>query len=159
MDWSAALRSHKALAVIFLAIGGLAAIENLQSTDGHLRPRSHPRTNPSLEAPALREAAQVLLERYPDEARPNVMMGTALAELGRLEEARGYLEKAMAIEPRDQQLLFLYARLLIDLGEEPETVRPVVDQIRRYFPRSRQDVEAYFRQATDGALRFDEAPY
>ena len=157
MRWVAAVRSHKAFLVIALAVLALAVIENRQAGDGHLHPRSHPRTNPRLEAQALHEAASVLVERYPDRARPNVMMGTALAELGRLEEARVYLERAMEIEPRDQQLLFLYARLLVDLQADPEQIRDVVDQMRRYFPRTRDDVEAYFKQATDGAVRFDAA--
>ena len=157
MRWVAAVRSHKAFLVIALVVLALAVIENRQADDGHLHARSHPRTNPRLEAQALHEAASVLVERYPDRARPNVMMGTALAELGRLEEARVYLERAMEIEPRDQQLLFLYARLLVDLQADPEQIRDVVDQMRRYFPRTRDDVEAYFQQATDGAVRFDAA--
>jgi hypothetical protein len=45
----------------------------------------------------------------------------------------------------------------VDLKEDPERVREVVEQISRYFPRSRDDVEAYFQQATEGAIRFDRS--
>ncbi|HCL28792.1 MAG TPA: hypothetical protein DIC52_10185 [Candidatus Latescibacteria bacterium] len=158
MAWLGYIRSVSTLCVIGVVAALFGVLESRQqSTHHHLNPRTHPRTNPRLVAPALESAAQVLLQRYPREAVPNLLMGMALAEMGRLDEARGYLETAMAIEPRDQQLLFLYARLLVDLKEDPERVREVVEQISRYFPRSRDDVEAYFQQATEGAIRFDRS--
>jgi hypothetical protein len=64
------------------------------------------------------------------------------------------LEKALAVDRRNQQLLFLYARLLLDLDEEPAKVKEVVNDLRRYFPRSRQKVEEYFTEASKGQLRF-----
>jgi hypothetical protein len=65
------------------------------------------------------------------------------------------LEKAWAADRHNLQLLFLYARLLMDLDEEPEKVKAVVDELRRYFPRSRQKVEEYFAQASKGKMRFE----
>ncbi len=158
MPWVDYVRSLRTLYVIGGVIAVLGVIEaRQQTTHHHLRPRGHPRTNPRLEARALEDVASVLLARYPDEAAPNLLMGTALAELGRLQEARRFLETAMAIEPRDQQLLFLYARLLVDLKEDPEQVRHIVDQLGHYFPRSREKVEEYFRQATGGVLHFERS--
>ena len=78
-----------------------------------------------------------------------------LALEGKLAEARPFLEKALAVDRRNQQLLFLYARLLLDLGEKPVKVKEVVDDLRRYFPRSRQKVEEYFAEASKGKMRFD----
>ena len=158
MPWVDTIRSFRGLYIIAGVVAVFGIIESRQQTaHHHLRARTHPRTNPRLETRALEDVARVLLERYPHEAKPNLLMGTALAELGRLQEARGFLETAMDIEPRDQQLLFLYARLLVDLKEDPEKVRHIVDQLGRYFPRSRDDVEEYFRQATGGVLRFERA--
>ena len=158
MPWVDTIRSFRALSVIGGVVAVLGIIEvRQQTTHHHLRPRGHPRTNPRLETRALEDVARVLLECYPDEAAPNLLMGTALAEQGKLQEARRFLETAMKIEPRDQQLLFLYARLLVDLKEDPEKVRDIVDQLGRYFPRSRDDVEEYFRQATGGVLRFERS--
>ncbi|MBT5328381.1 MAG: tetratricopeptide repeat protein [Gemmatimonadetes bacterium] len=117
--------------------------------------RAHARGEPQLKGDSLRELAGVLLALYPEGAEPNRAMATALAEAGRLVEARPHLEKALAVDRRNQQLLFLYARLLLDLGEKPAKVREVVDDLRRYFPRSRQKVEEYFAEASKGKMRFD----
>ena len=117
--------------------------------------RAHARGEPPLKGDSLRELAGVLLALYPEGAEPNLAMATALAEAGRLVEARPHLEKALAVDRRNQQLLFLYARLLLDLGEKPAKVREVVDDLRRFFPRSRQKVEEYFAEASKGKMRFD----
>jgi hypothetical protein len=149
------LRSLKLLLLILLA-GGLVALVERHQTDqhDHLLPRAHPRGEPQLKGESLQELAQVLLELYPQGAEPNLLMGTALAEQGLLQEARLHLEKALEIDRRNQQLLFLYARLLLDLGEQPEKVKAVVEELRRYFPRSRDKVEEYFEQASKGKIRF-----
>ena len=117
--------------------------------------RAHARGEPQLKGDSLRELAGVLLALYPEGAEPNLAMATALAEAGRLVEARPHLEKALAVDRRNQQLLFLYARLLLDLGEKPAKVREVVDDLRRYFPRSRQKVEENFAEASKGKIRFE----
>jgi len=83
-------------------------------------------------------------------------MAQALIEKGRFQEARQYLEQALRTKGRDQGLLFLYAQLLLDLGEEPEKVRGIVDQIRHYFPRSREKIEDYFERASNGRMSFAE---
>ena len=69
------------------------------------------------------------------------------------------LEKALEADRHNQQLLFLYARLLLDMGEEEAEVQAVVDELRRLFPRSRQTVEAYFARASQGKLRFEDGVY
>jgi hypothetical protein len=160
MRWRDCFRSFKGLGIIGLIALVLGSVEaHQQATHQHLRPRTHPRTNPRLQTPALYDVAGVLLQRYPHAAAPNLLMGTAMAEMGRLQEARRFLEAAMAIEPRDQQLLFLYARLLVDLKEDPEKVRIVVEQMGHYYPRTREDIEAYFEDATDGAIQFESKSY
>ena len=109
-------------------------------------------------SPAIwaQETTDAAASENPDGAGPNLLMGTALAEAGKLDEARAHLERALARDRRNQQLLFLYARLLLDLGEPVDKVQPVVDELRRYFPRSRQKVEEYFAQASRGEMRFAE---
>ena len=149
------LRSLKTLLLI-VALGGLLALveRQHQAEYGHLTERTHARGQPQLKGGSLRELAGVLVALYPEGAEPNLVMGTALAEEGKLAEARPYLEKALAVDRRNQQLLFLYARLLLDLDEPPAKVKEVVDDLRRYFPRSRQKVEEYFSQASKGKMRF-----
>lgn len=152
-----ALAALKVLWVILVVAAAFAWIEYGQSQKGHLQPRAHPRGHPQLAGRPLEELADVLLSLHPESAEPNFLMGKALAERGKLREARSYFEKAVAVERRNLNLLFLYARLLLDLGEDPERVKAVVDEIRRYYPRSRQEVEAYFGKASKGKIRFETA--
>jgi predicted Zn-dependent protease len=144
-----------------LLIAGLCAVVALveihqRRTYQHLQPRVQPRAQLQLKGEALSELAQVLRELYPEGAQANMLMAQALIEKGRFQEARQYLEQALRARGRDQGLLFLYARLLLDLGEDPEKVRQIVDEIRRYFPRSREKIEAYFEQASKGRISFAE---
>ncbi|MBI2504063.1 MAG: tetratricopeptide repeat protein [Candidatus Latescibacteria bacterium] len=120
----------------------------------HMQPRIDPRAQPQLRGAALSELAQVLHELYPEGAQANVLTAQALIEKGRFQEARQHLEQALQTRGRDQGLLFLYAQLLLDLGEEPEKVRVIVDEIRRYFPRSREKIEDYFERASKGRMNF-----
>ena len=151
------VRSLKLLLLIAALGTALALVERQRRAQhGHLTERSHARGQPQLKGESLKELASVLLSLYPDGAEPNLLMGTALAEAGKLDEARAHLERALARDRRNQQLLFLYARLLLDLGEPVDKVQPVVDELRRYFPRSRQKVEEYFAQASRGEMRFAE---
>ena len=150
------LRSLKLLLLIAVLGGVLALVERQHQTEHrHLIERTHARGQPQLKGQSLRELAEVLLALYPEGAEPNLVMGTALADEGNLVEARRHLEKALAADRHNLQLLFLYARLLMDLDEEPEKVKAVVDELRRYFPRSRQKVEEYFAQASKGKMRFE----
>ena len=150
------LRSLKTLLLIALVGGALALVEQQRHVEHqHLTERSHARSLPQLKGRSLRELAQVLVALYPEGAEPNLVMGTALAEEGKLAEARPFLEKALAVNRRNQQLLFLYGRLLLDLGEKPAKIKEVVDDLRRYFPRSRQKVEEYFAEASKGKIRFE----
>jgi hypothetical protein len=151
--------SLKVLWIILMVTAALALFEQHQGEQGHLQPRTHPRGHPQLAGPSLEQLADVLLHLYPAGAEPNFLMGKALVDVGKLQEARPYFERAMKIERRNLNLLFLYARLLLDLGEEPERVKGVVDEIRRYYPRSRQEVETYFGKASKGKIRFEEAAY
>lgn len=142
-----------------LVIAGLCAVAALLERDQrhtfqHLQSRAHPRAQSQLKGEALSEFAQVLHELYPEGAQANMLMAQALIEKGRFQEARQHLEQALRTGYRDQGLLFLYAQLLLDLGEAPEKVREVVDEIRRYFPRSREKIENYFERASKGRISF-----
>lgn len=149
------VRSLKLLLIIAAVGAVLAFFERQRAAEyGHLLERTHARGQPQLKGTSLRELAQVLLTLYPEGAEANLLMGTALAEEGRLEQARAHLEQAMAVDPRNLQLLFLYARLLLDMGEEAEKVQEVVEALSRYFPRSREKVEQYFAEASKGKMRF-----
>ena len=149
------LRSLKLLLVVAIVGTVLAFFERQRTAEyGHLE-RTHARGQPQIKGTSLQELAQVLLELYPEGAEANLLMGTALAEEGgRLEEARAHLEKAMEVDRRNLQLLFLYARLLLDMGEDVEKVQEVVEELSRYFPRSREKVEQYFAEASKGKMRF-----
>ena len=144
--------------LIYLAVLGaaLALLERHQaSTYAHLAPAPDLKGKPQLQGESLGELAAVLFELYPEEAEPNLLMGQALAEQGRLQEARAYFEKSLEIDRHKQALLFLYARLLLDLDEDPQQIRAVVDEIRRDFPSSGEQVEVYFKRASKGKIRFD----
>jgi hypothetical protein len=133
----------------------LALVERYQRrTYEHVQSRIDPRAQPQLKGEALSGLAQALSELYPDGVQANVLAAQALIEKGRFQEARQHLEQALQAGGRDQGLLFLYAQLLLDLGEEPEKVRKVVDEIRRYFPRSREKIEGYFERASKGRISF-----
>ena len=151
------LRAHAILLPILLLCGAAAWVERYQrNTFRHMQPQMHARAQPQLQGAALRQAARVLFSLYPEDAQPNLMMGTSLIEQGRLEEARQYLESTLAVERRNQGALFLYARLLLDLGEDPDKVKGVIDELRSLFPKSREKVAAYFEQASKGRLRFGD---
>ena len=45
----------------------------------------------------------LILARYSDSAKSNVLIRKALAELGKLKEARRYLARALARDGRNQQ--------------------------------------------------------
>ncbi len=155
------LRVHVILFAIALLSGAAAWVEYYQrNTFQHMQPQMHPRAQPQLQGEALRQAAQVLFELYPERAQSNLMMGTSLIEQGRLEEARQFLEQTLAVERRNQGALFLYARLLLDLDEDPKKIKGIVDELRSSFPKSREKVEVYFEQASKGRIRFaGEAGY
>ena len=149
------LRSLKLLLVVAVVGVVLAFFERQRTAEyGHLLDRTYARGQPQLKGMSLRELAQVLLELYPEGAEANLLMGTALADEGRLAEARAHLEKALEVDRRNLQLLFLYAWLLLDMGEDMEKVQAVVDELSRYFPRSREKVEQYFAEASKGKMRF-----
>ncbi|MGY8822575.1 MAG: hypothetical protein ACKVJG_01305 [Candidatus Latescibacterota bacterium] len=154
------IRAFKYLLVIMAAGAALAFFEHQRENEyGHLSERTHARAQPALKGESLQELAQVLLELYPEGAQSNLLMGTALAEKGELTAARVHLEKALAADRHNQQLLFLYARLLLDMDEDTKKIQVVVDELRRLFPRTRQTVEEYFSRASRGELKFDEGVY
>ena len=139
-----------------MAVGAaLAYVEKQRSEYAHLNARVHARSQPQLSGASQQELAQVLLELYPEGARANLLMGKTLAEQGKLLKARLHLEKALAADRRNQQLLFLYAQLLLDMDEDMAKVQEIVDELRQLFPRSRQTVEEYFARASQGKLTFD----
>lgn len=140
-------------------IAGLCAVFALveryqRHTYKYIQPRIDPRAQPQLKGEALVGLAQVLSELYPEGVQANVLTAQALIEKGRFQEARQHLEQALQAKGRDQGLLFLYAQLLLDLGEDPEKVKKVIDELRYYFPRSREKVESYFERASKGKISF-----
>lgn len=141
--------------LIYLAAVGvaLALVEHHQSSFGHLMDAPEKRKQ-ELYGQSLRDLTSVLVELYPDAAEPNLLMGKALAEQGKLHEARIHLEKSLETDRRSEALLFVYARLLLDLGEDPEEIKAIVGEIRNYYPRSREMVEEYFKKASNGKIRF-----
>ena len=155
------LSVHVVLFAIALLSGAAAWVEYYQrNTFQHMQPQMHPRAQPQLQGEALRQAAQVLFELYPERAQSNLMMATSLIEQGGLEEARQFLEQTLSVERRNQGALFLYARLLLDLDEDPKKIKGIVDELRSSFPKSREKVEVYFEQASKGRIRFaGEAGY
>jgi predicted Zn-dependent protease len=162
MSLGSYLRSHTLLfAILLLALAAAAAERYLSATYRYLQPRSNPRGAPQLQGAALQDLAGVLQTLYPEGAEANLAAGQARLEQGKLQEARLLLEKALAADRRNQQLLFVYARLLLDQGEPPEKIKAVVEELGRYFPRSREKVEAFFSQASKGKIKFEEdgAPY
>lgn len=162
MSMGSYLRSHTILFVILLLALAAAATERyLNHTYRYLQPRNNPRGAPQLQGESLQELARVLQSLYPEGAEANLAAGQARLEQGKLQEARLLLEKALEADRRNQQLLFLYARLLLDQGEPPEKVKAVVEELGRYFPRSREKVEEFFAQASKGKIKFerDGSPY
>ena len=156
MDIVRYLRAHTLLFAILLLVLVAAGTERyLSNTYHYLQPRSNPRGAPQLQGAALQDLARVLQELYPEGAEANLAAGQARLEQGKLQEARLLLEKALEVDRRNQQLLFLYARLLLDQGEPPEKVKAVVDELGRYFPRSREKIEEYFNQASKGKIKFE----
>ncbi len=153
------LRAFKYLLLIMAVGAALAFVERRSNADHHLAERMHARSQPQLSGASQQELAQVLIELYPEGARPNILMGTTLAEQGKWLKARVHLEKALAADRHSQQLLFAYAQLLLDMGEDTAKVQEIVDELRQLFPRSRQTVETYFTQASKGKLKFDEGVY
>lgn len=153
MRYLKSLRFFVYLALLGVAIGLFERHQS--STYGHLAPREDARGNPQLQGEPLQDMSAVLLELFPDLAAPNVMMGKALADQGKLYEARDHLEKALATNRHNQALLFVYARLLLDMGADMEEVRAVVEEIRRNYPRSREKIEGYFEQASKGEITFN----
>lgn len=156
MDIVRYLRTHTTLfGILLLALGAALVERHLSNTYQYLQPRSHPRGAPQLQGAALQDLAAVLQTLYPEGAEANLTAGQARLDQGKLQEARLLLEKALEADRRNQQLLFLYARLLLDQGEPPEKVKAVVDELGRYFPRSREKVEEFFSQASKGKIKFE----
>ena len=130
------LRTHTGLfAILLFALGAAFAERYLHRHYQYLQPRTNPRGAPQLQGAALQELAAVLQSLYPEGAEANMAAGQARLEQGKLQEAR----------------------LLLDQGETPEKVKAVVDELGRYFPRSREKMEEYFAQASKGKIKFEES--
>ena len=154
MRYLKSLRFLVYLSALGVAIG---LFERYQTnTYQHLATRDGAKGTPQLQGESLHELSAVLLELFPEEAAPNLMMGKALADQGKLEEARRHLEKSLEINRRSEVLLFVYARLLLDMGADTDEIQLIVDEIRRDYPRSREKIEKYFKQASKGEINFDD---
>ena len=96
---TAVLRSLWLLLAVAVVGGGLALFEYYQTqTHQHLQSRLNPRGHPQLQGHSLKELAGVLLELYPEGAQANILMGTALAEQGRLLVPRDALNRRIDTE-------------------------------------------------------------
>ena len=154
------LRSFKLLVIILIVGTVLAALERHQHfLFNHLSERASSRGHPSLKGDSLKNLADVLYAIYPDRAEANLLMGRALLDKGSLKEARKYLEEALELDRNNQQLLFLYAQLLLDMGEDEAKISAIVNELRRLFPRSKKAVEAYFERASKGKLQINDGLY
>ena len=154
------LRSFKLLALILILGTVLAALERHQRfLFNHLSERASSRGHPSLKGNSLKNLADVLYAIYPERAESNLLMGRALLEKGSLKEARKHLEEALELDRNNQQLLFLYAQLLLDLGEDEVKISAIVNELRRLFPRSKKAVESYFERASKGKLQINDGLY
>lgn len=96
---------------------------------------------PQLRGDSLGAFADQALALWPQTAQPRVLKAMALAEAGRLERARALLEEALAINRRNPMLLHLYARVLEAQREDPERVRELREELRRYFPRDWEELQ------------------
>ncbi|HJP33568.1 MAG TPA: tetratricopeptide repeat protein [Candidatus Latescibacteria bacterium] len=149
-------RNLSIVIAIMVAAGIMALVERGQLREhGHIVPRTNVKALPQLQEEHLLVLAEKLLEIHPTRAESNLLMAKAMIEAGKPDKALRYLEMALEAERHDQRLLFLYAQVLIDTGAEIEKVQAVVDEMRRYFPRTREKVETYFARAAGGRLRFD----
>jgi len=131
----AGLRALRLLLFVILIGVILGVVERRQTArHGHLTSYEIGSV-PQLQGEALREFAEQVYALAPDDAQPNLLMGIALAEQGRGKQARVHLERALAIDRRDPQLLFFYAQVLHALDEDPATVRQVRDELKKKFPQ------------------------
>ncbi len=76
----------------------------------------HPGPAEKKELAAARDQVQQWSQREPGSVEPWVYLANLLEEKGRLEESLGALNSALALRPKDQGLLEMKARLLLDLG-------------------------------------------
>lgn len=131
------------LAVVLIGVG-LGLFERHQKTQhDHLSPYAAG-TFPQLQGEFLSDLAHQAFELAPGAAQSNILMGTSLAEQGRIKLARVYFERALSIDRRDPRLLFLYARALHALGDDPETIQAIEDELRQYFPLDWEFVQSEF---------------
>jgi hypothetical protein len=130
-----ALRPLRLLLVVILIGVILGVLERQQtSRHGHLSPYEAGSV-PQLHGAFLSNFAQQAFELSPEEVQPNLLMGMSLAEQGRGKEARAHLERALAIDRNDPQLLFFYAQVLHALGEDPKAVQQIRDELKQKFPQ------------------------
>jgi len=154
LHYLVSLRHLLVILTITLTVGFIEAYQ--RQTKQHLSSRVHLRSQPQLQGETLQELARTLMQRYPDRSQSNLTQGLSLLEQGKLNEARVALEQAIQMGRHDQNLLFLYARLLLDLNEDPAQIKAIVDELSRDFPRSRDKIENFFSQASKGKIRFEK---
>ena len=128
------LRSLRVLLIVILIGVVLGLVERHQTArHGHLRAYD-PGSLPQLQGAFLRKFAQQTFELAPDAAQANLFLGISLAEQGRIKQARVHLERALSINRRDPQLLFIYAQVLYALDEDPKMIRQIRDELKQKFP-------------------------
>jgi adenylate cyclase len=72
------------------------------------------------------------MRQNPESSRPAQMMAASLAGMGRGDEARQWLERAMALDPDDSQVLYNAACTYAQLGE----IEPAFETLYRWLPKA-----------------------
>jgi hypothetical protein len=122
------------LLIVILIGVVLGLVEHRQTArHGHLSAYD-PGSLPQLQGQFLRKFARQAFELAPDAAQSNLFLGISLAEQGRIKQARVHLERALAINRRDPQLLFIYAQVLYALDEDPKKVQQIRNELKQHFP-------------------------
>jgi adenylate cyclase len=89
--------------------------------------------------------AEEALRREPEEARPAHMGACALVNLGRTEEARAWMARAIAIDPEDSMLRYNCACMAAQLGD----IKEALDHFEKFVPYAGQEHKAWIAQDPD----------
>ena len=87
------------------------------------------------------------LRREPEEARPAHMGACALVSLGKVDEARDWMARAVAIDPEDSMLRYNCACMAAQLGDIDEALA----HLEKFVPYAGQEHKAWIAQDPDMA--------
>jgi adenylate cyclase len=91
------------------------------------------------------DRAEEALRREPEEARPAHMGACALLSLGRADEARDWMTRAIAIDPEDSMLRYNCACMAAQLGDVDEALA----HLEKFVPYAGQEHKAWIAQDPD----------